>query len=75
MKDRSFLEELEIRLNLLDEEINSAIDQNSKFSQVPEIKEMLYKINEDVKSHNEKNNIGKAEMNGITEPVNRLMDY
>lgn len=76
MKDITFLEELEKRLNKLVEEINSVNNpDNKKNGTEPEIHNLLGKINSEIELINGPNFNVKDKNTGLTEPINRYMDY
>lgn len=76
MKDITFLEELEKRLNKLVEEINSVNNPNI-FAKGPrpEIHELLGKINSEIELINRTNFNVNENNTGLTESINRYLDY
>ncbi len=76
MKEITFLEELEMRLNLLDEEINSVNKETyTKAHAEPEIKELLVRINSEINSINDINFSDDIPDSGLSGPVHRYLDY
>lgn len=76
MKEITFLDELEMRLNLLDEEINSVNKETfTKPGAEPEIKELLLKINSEISSINDINISDSVTDTGLSGPIHRYLDY
>lgn len=76
MKDITFLEELEKRLNQLVEEINSVNTGEIKDKHnEPEIHSLLGKINSEIELINGPKFNANENSKGLIEPVNRYLDF